>query len=146
MPRLSPLVSIAIALSISFAAGCAGAEDVRKAVDAGNAAFRKAFLAGNAQAVADCYTSNAMIVPSGAAVAAGRDAIASYWQGAIDARAKDVSLETTAVEASGDLAVEDGTVKVTGADGVVSSSRYLVVWKREGGAWKLHRDIWNSAR
>lgn len=146
MPRLSRFVSIAAALLIGLVAESARSEDVRKAVDAGNAAFRTAFLAGNAQAVADCYSSNAMVIPAGAPIATGRTAIASYWQGAIDAGVKDVSLETSAVDASGDLAVEDGTAKLTAADGVVSSSRYVVVWKREGGTWKLHRDIWNTAR
>jgi ketosteroid isomerase-like protein len=23
--------------------------------------------------------------------------------------------------------------------------KYIVVWKDEGGKWKLHRDIWNSS-
>ena len=57
---------------------------------------------------------------------------------------KDVALQTTKVESAGDLAYEDGTVKLVAADGRVSEDRYVVVWKREGGRWKLHRDIWNS--
>ena len=36
-----------------------------------------------------------------------------------------------------------GTVKLAGVDGSVTVSRYIVVWKRENGKWKLHRDIWN---
>ena len=31
-------------------------------------------------------------------------------------------------------------------DGSTQKARYLVVWKREGGSWKLHRDIWNPER
>ena len=146
MSRRSALAFGALVLFIAAAAGTAGAEDVRKAIDAGNAAFRTAFLAGNARAVAECYTSNAMVVPAGAPIATGRTAIAAYWQGGIDAGVKNLSLETSSVEDSGDFAVEDGTVKVTGTDGAVSSSRYVVVWKREGGTWKIHRDIWNAAR
>ena len=26
----------------------------------------------------------------------------------------------------------------------VQVDQYIVVWKRQGGAWKLHADIWNS--
>jgi len=29
---------------------------------------------------------------------------------------------------------------------VADEIKYIVVWKHEGGEWKLHRDIWNSSR
>jgi uncharacterized protein (TIGR02246 family) len=137
-------VRIALALSIGLAAQPARAEDVRKAVDAGNAAFRTALLAGDAKKVSELYTTSAVVIPAGAPIASGRAAIALYWQGAIDGGVKDLALDTHAVEAAGDLAIEDGTLKLTTADGGVSSSRYVVVWKREGGGWRLHRDIWNG--
>ena len=57
-----------------------------------------------------------------------------------------MQLETTDVESAGDLAYETGKVTIVARDGATSSARYLVVWKREGGSWKLHRDIWNSER
>jgi ketosteroid isomerase-like protein len=56
---------------------------------------------------------------------------------------KEVTLTTADVESAGDLAVETGTVKLVAKDGKLTQARYLVVWKREGGGWKLHRDIWN---
>jgi ketosteroid isomerase-like protein len=57
---------------------------------------------------------------------------------------RDVRLETTAVEASGDLAVEDGVAHLVASDGKESAARYVVVWKRVAGVWRLHRDIWNT--
>ncbi len=57
---------------------------------------------------------------------------------------KDVALETEDAEGVGDLAYETGTVRLVAKDGAASSARYVVVWKRSGGSWKLHRDIWNS--
>ena len=135
---------IALALSIALASQVARAEDVRQAVDAGNAAFRTALLSGDAKKVSELYTTRAEVIPAGAAIASGRAAIALYWQGAIDGGVKDLALETRAVEVAGDLAIEDGTAKFTTADGEVSSSRYVVVWRREGGSWRLHRDIWNA--
>jgi ketosteroid isomerase-like protein len=35
-------------------------------------------------------------------------------------------------------------VRLVAKDGKVDQARYVVVWKREGGRWKLHRDIWNA--
>ena len=26
------------------------------------------------------------------------------------------------------------------------SGKYLVVWKNDGGSWKLHRDIWTTSQ
>jgi len=146
MSVFSVLVRAALALVIGFASADARAEDVRKAVDAGNAAFRTAFLAGDAVKVSELYTHNAEVIPAGAPIASGRAAIAEFWKGAIAGGVKDIALETRAVESAGDLAVEDGTVKLTAADGAVAVSRYVVVWKRESGVWKLHRDIWNAAK
>ncbi|MGH2897071.1 MAG: YybH family protein, partial [Solirubrobacteraceae bacterium] len=89
--------------------------------------------------------TDAEVIAPGAPIAHGRAAIAAVWKGAMGG-VKDVSLETRAVESAGDFAVEDGTAKLTAPDGSVSADRYIVVWKREGGTWKLHRDIWNSPK
>lgn len=120
------------------------ADDVRDAVEAGNRAFIAAFLRGDSNAVAQLYTENAQVISPGEAVARGRTAIAAAWQKSIDAGIKDVSLETAEVESAGDLACETGIVRLVAKDGTSSEARYMVVWKREGGQWKLHRDIWNS--
>jgi ketosteroid isomerase-like protein len=28
---------------------------------------------------------------------------------------------------------------------VMDSGKFIVIWKQEGGRWKLHQDIWNSS-
>jgi len=27
----------------------------------------------------------------------------------------------------------------------VTDGKYVVIWKRDGGQWKIHRDIWNTS-
>jgi uncharacterized protein (TIGR02246 family) len=121
----------------------AAADDVRAAVEAGNRAFVTAFLAGDARAVAELYTDDARVVAPGSPPAGGRAEIEAFWRGVIASGVKDVALTTASVEASGGLAVEDGTVRLVAADGTVNEDRYVVVWKRLDGRWRLHRDIWN---
>lgn len=116
---------------------------VRGAVDAGNYFFLKAFEARDAQAVAELYTEDARVIAPGAEPAVGRAAIAEFWRGAMQ-ETKSVELRTLAVESDGDLAFEDGVVKLTANDGSESTARYVVVWKRVGRRWHLHRDIWNA--
>jgi uncharacterized protein (TIGR02246 family) len=119
--------------------------DVRAAVEAGGRDFSAAIARGDAAAVAAVYTSAAQVFPPNQDIVTGRAAIQQFYQGLIRAGVKGVPLTTREVEAQGDTAYEVGTYRVTG-DGnkVLDSGKYVVVWKREDGKWKMHRDIWNS--
>jgi uncharacterized protein (TIGR02246 family) len=138
------IASVGLAIAFLSYGTAARSQEVRQAVDAGNRAFIAAFLRGDAGAVADLYTENAHVIAPGAPVARGRAAIASAWQRSMDAGVKDLSLATAEVESSGDLACETGAVRLVAKDGTVTEGRYVVVWKRTNGTWKLHRDIWNE--
>ncbi|MDF2760692.1 MAG: hypothetical protein K0S99_3327, partial [Thermomicrobiales bacterium] len=45
-------------------------------------------------------------------------------------------------------AYDHGTFEIAGVrDGKAwgpSRGKYVVVWRREGGTWRIHLDIWNS--
>jgi uncharacterized protein (TIGR02246 family) len=138
------MLAFGVAVAIVFFAAFARADEIRDAVEAGNRAFVAAFLRGDSKAVAELYTEDAQVIAPGAPVAEGRAAIQAAWQKVIDSGVKNVSLNTEDVESAGDLAYETGIVKLVGSDGATSSARYLVVWKRAGSDWKLHRDIWNA--
>jgi ketosteroid isomerase-like protein len=123
-------------------AGVAGA-DLRQEIEAANATFVTHYAAKDAKAVAGLYTTTATAVPPGAETATGREAIAAFWQGAIDGGLVLHKLETLEVEAAGDTAWERGRAHLRNPDGSEGIGRYVVVWKRVEGAWKLHFDIWN---
>ena len=133
------LVAVCVLLSHS-----AYADSVREAVESGNREFIAAFLRGDARAVAELYTEDAQVIAPGAPIASGRSAIAAAWQATMNTGVKDLVLQTAQVESSGELACETGIVRLVGRDGKVTEGRYVVVWKQDGGKWKLHRDIWNS--
>ena len=151
-----PLLVLSFAAAGAFAQAEAGPEpepaaepierkpSVRAAVDAGNYFFRMAFEARDAEAIAELYTEDGRVIAPGAEPAVGRAAIAAFWKDAMQAT-KSVRLETLAVEGDGDLAFEEGVVHLTANDESQSSARYVVVWKRVGRRWHLHRDIWNAA-
>jgi ketosteroid isomerase-like protein len=49
------------------------------------------------------------------------------------------------VEGHGDTAHEVGKYAVPAEGGkVVDTGDYIVIWKRENGRWRLHRDIWTT--
>jgi ketosteroid isomerase-like protein len=118
----------------------------RAVIEAEGKKFTAALKKGDAAALANMYTTDAKAMPPNDELAQGRAAIQKVWQGAIDAGIRDLSFEVLEVEKKGDSLYEVGKYKLNGADGKqMDHGKYLVVWKREGGQWKLHRDIWNSS-
>lgn len=57
-----------------------------------------------------------------------------------------VTLETVSVRAFGSTAIERGKYTLIAGTEAVDTGKYLVVWRLEGGRWKLYRDIWNTSR
>ena len=119
----------------------------REAIGAANANFMAAFRAADAGAVADCYASDAQLLPANSEPVAGRDAIESFWRAVMNMGIASAKLETVELESQGELAVEVGRYTLAGADGgSLDNGKYVVVWHREAGTWKLHRDIWTTSR
>lgn len=126
------------------------AENVRQAIEAGDATWMEAFNRGDAVAVAALYTDNATLMPPNSAMIQGRQGIQDFWQAGIEGGLKDATLTTVEVQASGNTAYEIGKFSLTaqpkGQDPVMVSGKYVVVWQRQSdGSWKLHVDIWNSS-
>jgi uncharacterized protein (TIGR02246 family) len=123
----------------------AQAGDAKKGIDAANKAFGVAIAAGNAAGVAALYTDDAVAMPPNSETVTGRPAIEKAFQGMIASGVKEVILTAKEVEAHGDTATEVGAYSVKDAAGKeIDRGKYVVLWKRVQGQWKLHRDIWNS--
>jgi uncharacterized protein (TIGR02246 family) len=139
-----------VTLLITCAASIAEAQQsVRTAIEANTKQFTEAFNKGDAAAVANMYTMDARVLPPNGEMVEGRSNIQKFWQGAMSAGVKMVSLETVHVETQGNFAVEIGryTTTIPGAGGTTTTDKgkYVVVWKREGESWKLAVDIFNTS-
>ena len=109
-----------------------------------NRQFEEAARKGDLDRLASLYTPDAIALPPDGPMVKGRDSIKQMWGGiAQQLGLKDVRLDTLDLEVSGDTAHEVGeaTLAVAGGTAVV---KFVVVWKRVGGQWRLHRDIWNT--
>ncbi len=120
--------------------------DARKAIEQKIHGFMDACREGDAESLAALYSRDAVLLPPGSAETSGSDDIRTFWQGVFDLGVKEVDLEVRELEIFGERACEVGRFTLKGADGQpLDSGKYLVLWKREDGAWRLHRDIWNSS-
>jgi ketosteroid isomerase-like protein len=121
--------------------------DIRYAIVAANGQLMEAFSRGDAVSAAAAYTEQGQVLPPNGEVVAGKQAIQTFWQGAMDMGIKTVTLETNEVEGYSNTAHEVGRYTLQGDGGrVLDTGKYVVIWKQEAGQWKLHRDIWNSSR
>ena len=90
------------------------------------------------------YTVHARVLPPGAPMIEGREAIKGFWKQAIAGLGlKSVKLATVEAEMAGDSVVEIGSADLTVGDGSIVTVKYVVHWKQEDGAWKWNVDIWN---
>jgi uncharacterized protein (TIGR02246 family) len=123
-------------------------DDVRAAIEAQNRAFGEAVRAGDTAAIGSLYTADGAVLPPNAARASGREAITEFWSGVLASGVANAVLTTEEVAfAGGDTASEIGSALLSAKDGsALDEGKYIVVWKHEDGAWRLHRDIWNSNR
>lgn len=119
---------------------------VTEAIATANQAFMAAFAAGDAAGIAALYTTGGQVAPPNSDVVAGTEGIRGFWQAVLDMGLDSVKLETGELDEHGDTAIEQGRYQLADAEGnVADHGKYLVIWKRDGGDWKLHRDIWNTS-
>jgi uncharacterized protein (TIGR02246 family) len=119
---------------------------IRDAIAAANVKFMAAYNRGDAAGVAALYTAGGQLLPPNADTMAGKEAIQAFWQGAMDMGIQSAQLEIVEVEGHGDTAIEVSRYTLCGEGGqVLDQGKYVVIWKREDGQWKLHRDIFNSS-
>lgn len=119
---------------------------IQSEVRAGNMRFMEAARRGDAAGMAACYTRNAQLLPNHSDVVEGIDAIAAFWGAAKGLGVASVHLETVELDGTGDSVIEVGRYTLTGADGApLDRGKYIVVWRREDGMLKLHRDIWTTS-
>lgn len=122
-------------------------QEIREAIEAANEVFVETFGKGDAAGLAALYTEGGQLLPPNAGFQTGRQALQTFWQGAIDAGLEEAKLETLEVEPHGDTAIEVGKYTLyVGGGQEADAGKYIVVWKREGGKWRLHRDIFNSSK
>ncbi len=140
--------ALPLALALLLIGGCASRDsttEARAGVEASNAQFMAAVSQGDAAGVAACYTEDTQLLPPNGEMVRGRKAVQGVFQGFIDAGIKGIQLVSTEVEGHGDTAYEVGTYTLTVENGqTIDEGKYIVIWKKTGDEWKLHRDIFNS--
>jgi uncharacterized protein (TIGR02246 family) len=143
------LIMRRIILGIAFVVGLIVPAFAQKAeIEAANAKWIEFFNKGDFAGIASLYTSDATAFPPGAAMVKGATAIGAMWKSTAE-QIGDPKLTTLDVKPLGPSAAREiGTfsLKTKGATPQDVTGKYVVVWEKVGGDWKLAADIWNDGK
>lgn len=133
-------------LALLAAAGASAGDEVRSAIEAANMKLEVAISNSDGQGMAAFYTADGQLLPPQSDFVSGTEAIGRFWQAVFDSGIKGASILTVEVESHGNSAHEVGKYELRDVDGnVLDHGKYIVIWRRVGDTWKLHRDIWASS-
>lgn len=113
---------------------------LKNEIEARDATFAEYFNVGDSVGLASLYTTDGAL-----GSVSGRDNLRSAWSGMImNARENghpNVKFITNGISTDGELVAELGMYQYMNSDSEVKSSgKYLVIWKKEDGEWKIYRD------
>jgi len=106
--------------------------------------WEEALNSGDVEAVAALYSDDARLLPPNAELAQGRPAVAAEFA-AMVAAGLTIDLENVDAVVAGDVGYKVGTYTLLAPGGVtVDRGKYIDVWRKVDGQWKITNDIWNS--
>jgi len=117
----------------------------RREISELNTRFTQAHLTGDIARIDSMFTTDATSYPPGGAAVTGAQAMHDFTVEYIAAGLTEFREESSDFYGNADFVVDAGTYVVTyGSDQVTERGKYLNVWKRVDGAWRIQSNIWNS--
>lgn len=119
--------------------------NAKKEIEAANQNVKELLAKGDSIGFANLYTEDAKFMENNLPSLVGRSKIQSFWTKLINAGATNISLTTLEVWGDEKYITEEGLYDFKSKDGAaLGNGKYIVLWKKEAGKWKIHRDISNS--
>ena len=118
----------------------------KSAIEKLNENFTAALDKGDAAIIAEMYAEDAFLLPANSPMVRGRSAIKSFWQKAGESIG-NMKLVTVDVKPLGENASREvGTfsLRTKGSQPQEVTGKYVVIWQKTDGGWKLATDIWNA--
>ena len=140
-------VQVAMSLAILTAGlqlgGCSSAD--QRLPPAVTSAVARDFNEGDPLQTAANYADDAQILAPQHPAIRGKAAIVAFFKANID-KYLGFGNDTTWSVVRGDMAIEQGLYSVRNVKigENVESGKYIRIWKRVNGAWKLYRDMYSS--
>jgi len=132
-----------------FLTGCAPAPsqsitDDRRAVEATVNRYVEATNSGDAEALAQLYEDDAVLLPPDHQPVEGRAAIGEFWRQGTD---EGLEVTTLRLDVDGGIGylVAQYTLPETDEEPADSGKTVMCLKRQRDGSWKVTADIWNSS-
>lgn len=145
--------TLLISLILIVFSGCQKTEmntaQDREAIEAVIGELLKAINSGDAASASGHWSEDGSFLAPNAPLVTGQEEIQSFLQGMIDMGLTELKAKTVKLEVTGDLAYRIGkyelTIQPQGGDSIQDKGKFVQVFKREYGTWKLAASIFNSS-
>jgi ketosteroid isomerase-like protein len=120
---------------------------MRLEIEALNRQFTNAHLVGSldSAAMVNIFTSDARILPPDADPVIGRPAIEALTALYMTMGITEFREETTTFYGNEEMLVDEGTYIFVYDEGrLTERGKYLNIWRKEGGEWKIYSNMWNT--
>lgn len=109
--------------------------------------FSKYIMASDYRQIGNSYTEDAKIFPNNRDIIVGRKAITDYWRLPEGVQTSYHKVTPGEIKINNDEAYDygyyEGTTRRANGEEVPWKGKYVIVWKKIDGDWKIYLDIWN---
>ncbi|MEI7959883.1 MAG: DUF4440 domain-containing protein [Chitinophagaceae bacterium] len=119
--------------------------NAKKEIEAADQALVEFMAKGDSAGMASAYSKDGLLMLNNMPSVKGNDQLAAVWGSFIRAGVSKLTLTTLEVWGDENFVTEEGLFEIkTKEDAPIDKGKYLVLWKKEDGKWKVHRDISNT--
>jgi ketosteroid isomerase-like protein len=119
--------------------------NAKKEIEAVNNEISQFMTKGDSVGLASLYSTDGALMLNNVPSIKGKENLTKVWGGIIREGVSSIELTTSEVWGDENYITEEGLLVIKSKDGTqLDKGKYIVLWKKEDGKWKLHRDIANS--
>lgn len=149
MKSLLLIFPIVLIVQVSLGQRLAGPEEDLKVIQEAIVKFSEHVMNGDAKSIAKAYSKDAKIFPTNVDILEG-EAIKEYWTPSGDAMVSYHKILPEEITVEGNTAYDygryEGTTTTAEGKKIDWKGKYVIVWKKVKGQWKIYLDIWNRIK
>ncbi len=118
---------------------------VRNTINHNDKIFEEAIVKGDSAKVVALYATTAHMYPDNGPPIENYEGIKRFFGEFVKMGIKEFKLETVDVYGNNDNVIEEGKYKIGNGKGkTIDEGKYIEIYRKENGEWKIYRDIFNS--
>ncbi len=120
--------------------------EMKKIIKEKSDKFTQAHITRDTAYLNNIFTEDANVHSPNLDIITGRDAIAAVNSEWVNFGIKEFTEETISFYGNEDYLIDEGTFYLRyGEDNITDKGKYINIWKKENGEWKMCSSIWNSS-